>query len=1470
MYLKGILLSLVLLCLIAGGRSETQCAFSVSSLLKSGEMARVCYDVKRHSEPVKVSMILEMKGVNHTIVDELVPVKDTFKCPEFQVPNVTTASPVYLTASAVANNYSYTQRTAVVVAPTGKVTQLQMERVIYKPGQTVHFTMIAMDNNLKPVEEEYPRIYITDPKGNHLYQWVNQKTKKSVLTLKAEILLDPEIGEYQITIETASGNTVSNSFSVELYVMPTFGCELSVPKSITILTKNVTYKAECKYTYGQGVPAKVTGKMCRPPMNYYRGNACNRNPDGLCVAITGALDANGTFTGDVDTTAFQLDRSGNFMALTLTMTMTEEGSGIQVTESRSIDITNRLGQVSFIRDNMEYDYKKGIDYFAEIMAVDGLQNPLSNQTVELQVDGKPVKNLTTDADGKAQVYIDTSGFEKTTVTIEIKYKNSEECYDSNYIVPVYSSDQITLTRFYSWNGCFVHVQRPKEELQCGKTYNLTAKYIFTQSGLQKGETTTNFNFMIISKTKILNHGQIRVDLTKSLQGEFTIPVRITPDHAPAIDVVVYSMLKQEVMAHTLHLDTEKCFRNQIYLKFLEEKATPGSKVNLNITASPRSLCGVRIYDSSLELLRQDKPLTPEMVFSSLKYTSLSGYSPEGYYVAPSDPPCINAEKQIQRDGVWYTPVYLPNEVDAMQQLSNVGILLITQTKLQKPKLCGADPYFERPVFAGGISSPGRTITATIFAEDAMVAESPIAERARRTTTVKETVRSSFPDMLYFGQTHTSNNGSTLLTLTMPGTITKWKGHSFCLDSKTGFGLSKYPANITSFQEFFVSDNLPNSIIRGETLIARVILSNYMKKCAKVRATIAPSEDYTVQPMDKEDVSCVCPGQRASFSFSIKANSLGAVLVNITGETVHIGDTCQGPADPNEPIYRDIIVKSINIKPEGIPKEVTNSTFVCVNDTSVVIPINISPPENSVRDATKAKVSAIGDIVGSFLDKPESMIIEPNGCGEQTLGTTMPLCFAVKYMNMTGRLTEERKAKAFEFMATGYRKLMRFRNPDGSFSPFPGGTRSSWLTLHIVQAFLQIKEYLPDLVDDGVIQKAMIYLERLRNPNTGAYRPEGTMFNNGLQGVAENEVSFTAMMMVVLLPTAYASTPTLARDGMAFLDAASQRDQGLYNMVWMLNAFQIAGNEKRSKYIFEKLKTMQIEQGETIHWQRPNTPKQPPSYIFGSPASSGVIEIVALILLALTTGPSPPLADLGYMSQIALWITHQQNSRGAYRNTKDTMIALQAMCSYGAMTYKKDASNLVRVQTGDQVVKEFKLDPQNRNRLQTQPLPYIPGNYSIIVSGKGCALVQTTVDVFIPVKEENSAFLIDVFTPRESCVNGVAYTMPVHINVSYNGLRNESNMALIKMMLPSGYRGEYKSMNELRTKVSKVEEENDAIIVYLDKTTNETTSLTMTLQMGTRVQNHQPTYVHVYDYYENEENAIAVLHHPCSNQSSEGR
>ncbi|XP_063818466.1 ovostatin-like isoform X2 [Pseudophryne corroboree] len=1457
MDLRMLLLNLSLLYLIAGAASETQFAFYIPCRLQSEQTGRGCLDVRHQTAPINVDAFLEVNGDNYTIINEEIPVAFTFKCYDFPVPLVSEAVPAFITIKATSGDFNYIERRAVVVAPNVNVTFIQMNKYMFKPGDTVRCYVFTLQNNLKPVEETYPTIYVQDSAGNRMFQWDNRKTENGFLKLEIPLLDDQEPGQYTVTVEGANSGTSSETLMVEEYVLPKMSVDIDAPSSITILDKRMPYKATAKYTYGQGVPGKVTVRVCRAPINYYLGNTCNRNPDGICSYNTGDLDSNGTFNGDLDLTPFQLDRSGNQMSLTMQLTVTEEGTGVKTTESKYISIVSQLATASFNRNLMSPYYKQGLPYHVEILVKDSVGRPLAYQVVELQLNGLTLKNLTTDGNGTAQYDLETSNLTDSTINIQVIYKNPEQCYDSNWIVPSYANDYFSITRFYSRTNSIIQIQSLKEDLQCGQTYEINIQYSFGKDWLKEGETTANFIHMVISRSKILITGEHPIDVTAALKGEFTISLEVNSDLAPDAQLIVYYVSTQELVADTAHLSIEKCFNNQVSVAFSEEKGTPGSDVTLGITAASESICATRIRDASLLLMEQGNPITPDSVYSSYQYNAENYYT-NGYNVEPAQPPCIDPNQRVMINGIYFIPTDSPGEGDVYQLLKALCIHFIgPNITISKPVLCGSSrvpvPIF--PFHEASFAKVGADGGADVGVNVGAVTPVPAI--------VSE--RTYFPEVWYYDLARVGESGSTSVPLQVPGTITEWKADMICLSNQSGIGMTKHPANYTSFQLFFVDVTLPYSIVRGEILSLRAFASNYLDKCAKVRVTLHPSDDYTAEAGNEESVQCICSGQRASYSWQVNATSLGVLNISVTGETIQIGDSCDGPADSTQPLRKDTIVRSLIVQAEGIQKEVTRSDFICVNDTSVVIPIGVFTPENTVKDSAKASVTVFGDIFGRALTNPESVNREPTGCGEQTIASLMPIPIAVDYLNKTGRLTEDYEKRAIENMAIGYRRILNFRNSDGSFSAFAGGRTkpSTWLTFRVLETLQRVVQYT--FVDRTILNQGLVYLESLQDLTTGCFEPKGMVFNNDLKGGAEGKVSFTSVMIVLLSETYKLARTTLVRNALDCLVAASkQEDQRIYNRVMMFHAFRVTGDVARSNAMLQILKSQAIVEGGTVHLELPIQPKQQPFYVFAPQASSADIEMTARFLLGLAVGSDHTPEEISYMSTVALWLSRQQTSSGSYSSTPDTVEVLKALSDFAPLVYQKITNNAVLVQYGDEVIRQFNLDANNRLLIQTQPLSSIPGNYSINISGRGCVLLQTTVQYNIPVSQEDAAFWLSVSTPSVNCVNGVAYKIPVVLNVSYHGSGNESNMALLKMPLLSGYQLDQSSLNQPGNKVSKFEVKNNDVILYFEKVTHKILNVALDLELMDQVSNLQPKTVTLWDYYNKGENAAAVLRPPCSN------
>eukprot|EP00118_Oscarella_pearsei_P023407 m.279852 g.279852 ORF g.279852 m.279852 type:complete len:200 (+) comp40627_c0_seq9:1879-2478(+) len=93
----------------------------------------------------------------------------------------------------------------------------------------------------------------------------------------------------------------------------------------------------------------------------------------------------------------------------------------------------------------------------------------------------------------------------------------------------------------------------------------------------------------------------------------------------------------------------------------------------------------------------------------------------------------------------------------------------------------------------------------------------------------DAVRTFFPETWIWLNTTTGDSGVAVVSEVVPDTITSWVASAFALNAQTGLGVSDSNAMLIVFKPFFVSLNLPYSVVRGEQLGLQVVVFNYLKK-----------------------------------------------------------------------------------------------------------------------------------------------------------------------------------------------------------------------------------------------------------------------------------------------------------------------------------------------------------------------------------------------------------------------------------------------------------------------------------------------------------------------------------------------------------------------------------------------------------------------------------------------------------------
>ncbi|CAI5768766.1 alpha-2-macroglobulin-like isoform X1 [Podarcis lilfordi] len=1450
----------------------------VPFVLQAETSEKICVHVRHLNESVTVSITLE--NLAETRTSHVVSKTNLFQCIPFRVPRLSNspdASEATLTVEVevkVGLLIAHEQKQVLVRNPESLVF-VQTDKPIYKPGQEVRFRIMSVDKDFRPLNETFPLVYIQDPKRNRLLQWTNVEQTMGLVQLSFPLSSEPPQGTYKVVVQKASGNKVERLFEVKEYVLPKFEVLVKAPKEITFVAEELEVTVCGLYTYGKPVAGQVKARVCRK-YNEHRGwrvysssgGGCHREAsEGICEEFSGEANGHGCLSQVVKTNIFHLKREGYEMNLKVEGKITEEGTGVELTGTASTMIITTLSTITF--ENVDSYYKSGIPFTGQVKLLDAAKVPIANETIQIRVHLTGTStNYVTDDQGRAHFSIDTDNFTAPELRIQATYKSNSAC-EQGWISPQHQSASHSAGRFYSPSQSYLHIERVPGTLSCGQTQTLRVHYILNSAVVKEQEMV--FYYLVMAKGVIVRSGTHVLPVEHregTAKGVFSLDLSVDMDTAPLARLLLYTILpSRELVAHSADFTVENCFTNKVNLWFSDAEGLPTSKTHLHLAASKGSLCAVHAVDKSVFLLKPEAEMSPKTVYDLLPVKDLRGYVYRHHYLLDPYPDRCTVRKNIVVEGISYRyESFQRSEGDAYDILKDFGLKVFTSTKIQKPNLCRE----EIPVYATAglqVQTLGRRLGAPGIP----------AREAARTERQQETVRSYFPETWLWNTwiVNGESQGEIDIPVTIPDTITEWKAGAFCLSPDVGFGLAQ-TASLRAFQPFFLDMTMPYSVVRGEAFTLKATVFTYMQRCVRVSISLAPSAEFVASPVEKEEESyCLCANERKTVSWTVTPKSLGEINFTASAEALNSEQLCGNEiVETLHKGQKDTVIKSLLVKPEGVERDVVFNNLLCaVEKPKSSQPVSLKLPGNVVEGSARASFCVLGDILGSAIENLHQLLQMPYGCGEQNMALFAPNIYILEYLNKTEQLTEEVKSKALGYLVAGYQRQLNYKHSDGSYSTFGQDNRSpgnTWLTAFTLKSFSRARPYI--FVEEKHVQDAQAYLAARQREN-GCFRSIGTLWNNALKGGVDDEISLSAYITAALLESHLPLDHPTVRNALFCLEtaAAQAKEIHVYSLALLAYSFALAGKEEQRQKMLQLLheEAVQEEDG-SLHWQRPGK-KEVDKHLsfFGPPrAPSAEVEMTAYVLLSyLTKQPAPSHQELGTATRVVKWLSRQQNPTGGFSSTQDTVVALQALSLYGALTYSKSSTGPeVTLSSTGGVLRQFHVDSTNRLLLQCQALPRVPGDYVSTATGEGCVHVQTTLKYNVQPHQEEAPFMLEVHTVPETCAGPKAHkTFDVAINVSYTGNRLASNMAIVDVKMLSGFVPVKPSVKQLESHnlVQRTEVSTSHVLLYLEKVTNMTQSYTFTVEQDVPVQNLKPAVARVYDYYETDDGADAEYSAPCS-------
>ncbi|KAL3865691.1 hypothetical protein ACJMK2_043055 [Sinanodonta woodiana] len=955
------------------------------------------------------------------------------------------------------------------------------------------------------------------------------------------------------------------------------------------------------------------------------------------------------------------------------------------------------------------------------------------------------------------------------------------------------------------------------------------------------------------------------------KGHFKMPISIKTSSSEVTVLVYYIRQDKEVVAASLIIPVDGCFKNKVKMEFVSAKVRPGEATAFKLHASPNSLCSVGMVDKSVNLLGGEHQLTPKKVLDEVRkvqsYNRYHGYwQDDRNYCKEKN---SKAVESMSRYHYGFSYGY-PQAKDSIEAFRSSKMIVFTDAVLETRPCSEPSRYYPiayQARFDGlglplGLMGPMGVVQSTSLNE----VDSDSAEVKPEPTLV----RSYFPETWLWELHILGDDGVLSVNTEVPHTITEWVGNSLCSNTKDGVGVSPM-IGITVFQPFFLSFTLPYSAIRGENLPVLVTVFNYMTECLTMEVRMKETDDFRIQSaLGAVQKMCVCGGDSKSAKFHIVPLKVGEIDLEATAVSMEDDNTCVNQIISKEGIgVQDGVRQKLLVEPEGIPQEYTKSFYLCPEGSSLnqVIDLPVASNDELVPDSTRVKVNVIGDIMGPTLSNLKDLLKMPYGCGEQNMASWSPNIYVLQYLTNTNQLTDAIQDEAKGYMRIGYQRQLKYRHHDGSYSAwgdneYRNSTGSTWLTAFVVKSMAQSRTFID--IDSKDLDFSMQWLLNHQSKD-GCIQSVGQVFSNYLKGGlgdGENVGGLTAFALIALLEAGIDKNVPAVTNGFTCLDK-QQTNADTYTLAVMAYAYTLynVDSPKRVQIMAElKARAKMPNQGQKYWSQEEKKRNKTDEDYFYWRAPSAEVEMTAYVLMAKIA-----LEQAGAVSQaqpIVQWLTQQRNAYGGFSSTQDTVVALQALSMYATLVYHGGMDISVKMDIPSSMY-QTGINDSNSLVLTTWDLPPQTTQLSVIVQGKGCAMVQANMKYNIHKKEEEkesaTSFHVRVNLYRSKSDIDNCKKRTLRICVRY-ALPNFSSMAIVEVKMVTGWIPVKSSVKELvaTNQIQKFEINPDNVDFYFDEFDSRERCFAFEVeQSDIEVSNPKPALIKVYDYYEIKDSVMTL-------------
>ncbi|XP_046398811.1 alpha-2-macroglobulin-like protein 1 isoform X2 [Ischnura elegans] len=555
-------------------------------------------------------------------------------------------------------NYTINSIKEIFIDQNPHVVFIETDKPTYKPGQEVKFRVMTVKHNLSPVKGPIQKIWLENPSGVRMAQWLRVPTELGLAQLTFQLSPEPVLGNWVIKVQRSKNQTLeTQTFEVKEYVLPKFEVTINPPSYVLADTESITWQICAKYSYGKPVKGKLE-VLAEPIVPYWRHHGqelrkVNKkyelNEQDGCANFSVAGKEIGLGSYEIAPDEISVNAS-----------VTELGTEVTQSSENKISVNSRALKMKFLPYCSKY-FKPGLPYKGKVKVMKPDNTPAEGEEIQLCLKVTQnfdwsrtlveCKNFSSDSSGFIEFVIPPQDINITLLSISataIKYETTYYSPDMRWRTFMHQpSDSFDAEPWYSPSGSFIEIADwNAKKLECN-TRHIVNIY-FT---VEANNSNINFHYLVKSRGDIVHYGHKLHQFTKRNQPEldefpnllgvgnsssntfksmdkFNLKLYLTPKMSPTSYLLVYYVRDDGETVATSHtLKIKKCFANEVQAEWSDSSLYPGSEASFKIKASPESLCAITAVDKSITFLGKQNNINRESVFSRLEQYEIDDNSP---------------------------------------------------------------------------------------------------------------------------------------------------------------------------------------------------------------------------------------------------------------------------------------------------------------------------------------------------------------------------------------------------------------------------------------------------------------------------------------------------------------------------------------------------------------------------------------------------------------------------------------------------------------------------------------------------------------------------------------------------------------------------------------------------------------------------------------------------------------------------